>query len=82
MLYRRLAAGTTSDSWHASELADDRGLQIHDPTECGGPAKQIVLVLVFVLDCPVSDYENEDDDEDERFAPPETKLTDTYRIVL
>jgi hypothetical protein len=32
--------------------------------------KQIVLLLV--LDCAISDYENEDDDEDERFARPAT----------
>ncbi len=30
--------------------------------------KQIVLVLLLVLDCPISDYEKKDDDEDERFA--------------
>jgi hypothetical protein len=31
--------------------------------------KQIVLVLflVLVLDCPIADYENKDDDEDESF---------------
>ena len=30
--------------------------------------KQIVLVLLLVLDWPIFDYENEDDDEDESFA--------------
>ena len=37
----------------------------------------IVLLLVLVLDCPVSDYENEDDDEDEKFALPATISSDT-----
>jgi hypothetical protein len=33
---------------------------------------EIVFVLLpaLVLDCPISDCENEDDDEDERFARP------------
>ena len=35
------------------------------------------IVLVLVLDCPISDYENEDDEEDERFARPATIWTDT-----
>ena len=39
--------------------------------------KQIVLVLLLVLDCPISDFENEDDDEDERFARLATIWTDT-----
>jgi len=41
--------------------------------------KQIVLVLhlVLVLDCPISDYENEDDEEDESFARPVTIWRDT-----
>jgi len=34
---------------------------------------------VLVLDFPFSDYENEDDDEDEKFAPPATIWTDAYR---
>ena len=38
---------------------------------------QIVLLLVLVLDSPISDYENdnEDDDADERFARPATIWT-------
>src|SRR2546427_10516303 len=41
---------------------------------------QVVLVLLLVLDCPITDYENEDDDEDERFARPATIWTDTDRL--
>ena len=44
--------------------------------------KQIVLVLLLVLDCPISDYENEDDEEDERFARPATIWTDTDRLQV
>ena len=32
---------------------------------------------MLVLDCPISDDENEDEDEDERFARPATIWTDT-----
>ena len=35
-----------------------------------------ILVLLLVLDCPTSDYESENDDEDERLAPPATIWTD------
>ena len=37
----------------------------------------LVLLLVLVLDRSISDYENEDDHEDERFARPATSWTDT-----
>ena len=39
--------------------------------------KQIVLVLLLALDRSVSDYENEDDDEERRFARPATIWKDT-----
>jgi hypothetical protein len=38
----------------------------------------LVLLLVLVLDCPIPDYEN----EDERFAWPATIWTDTDRVQL
>jgi len=41
---------------------------------------QIVLVLVPVLDCPFSDYEDDDEDEDEKFARPATIRKDTDRL--
>ena len=46
--------------------------------------KQIVLVLllVLVLDCPISDYEDEKDDEDEGFARPATIWPDTDRLQV
>ena len=40
------------------------------------------ILIVLVLDCPISDYENEDDDEDERFARPATIWTDTDRLQV
>jgi len=39
-------------------------------------------VLVLVLDCPISDDQNEDEDEDERFARPATSWTDTDRLQV
>ena len=42
----------------------------------------IVLLLVLALDCPISDEENKDDDEDERLARPATIWTDADRVQL
>ena len=36
--------------------------------------------IVLILDCPVSDYEDDDEDEDEKFARPATIRTDTDRL--
>ena len=42
----------------------------------------LVLLLVLVLDCFISDYADEDDDEDERFARRATIWTDTDSLQV
>ena len=44
--------------------------------------KQTVLVLLLVFDSSISDYENEVDDEDARFARLATFWTDTDRLQV
>src|SRR5438874_11593768 len=74
LTFRRINSALRKSSRFATILADSGTAQ--------RSRNQIVLVLLLVLvrHCPISDYEHEDD-EDERFARPSTIWPDTDRLA-
>ncbi len=80
LLYRRIEFGRASDRSHVPAFSNVRQSETLGYSAARRSRKQIVLVLLLVLDCSISDYENEDDDE--RFAGPATIWTDTDRLQV
>jgi len=80
---RQWCAEHTSQQTNSREALDtcQRGFKISRYSAARPSRKQIVLVLLLVLDYSIPDYEN-DEEEDERFARLATIWTDTDRLKI